>query len=382
MKILIVAGIFPPDIGGPATYVPRIATALSKRGHHVTVFTLSDGSEQKDGRFPFEVVRQRRDGLFPIRMAATICHLIRLGRRADVLFVNGLALEASVANLIVRKPLVLKVVGDLAWERARTKGWVNDDFEVFQSNRYGFAVELLKSMRSWWTRRATRIIAPSRYLARWVVGWDVPESRIGVVYNAVDQSGEVQPADLDLKTRWRVASVGRLVLWKGLDQVLTALAPLDEAGLVVVGDGPERARLADLSTRLGMDERVRFVGQKSNEESLSIMAACHLFILNSTYEGLPHVVLEAMSLGLPVVATAVGGTPELIKDGENGLLIDPAKDNAEELRRSISRLLNDPVEWRIFSENARRTGQGHSPERMLEMTENELMHTAQIGSPT
>ena len=70
-----------------------------------------------------------------------------------------------------------------------------------------------------------------------------------------------------------------------------------------------------------LSDRVYFAGQRNKEETFALMAACDLFVLNSSYEGFPHVVLEAMCAGLPVVATEVGGTPELVRDGENGLLI-------------------------------------------------------------
>ena len=87
-------------------------------------------------------------------------------------------------------------------------------------------------------------------------------------------------------------------------------------GLVIVGDGSERKRLEGVANTLDVADRVYFAGQASQAETIRLMAACDFFVLNSTHEGLPHVVLEAMSLGLPVVATAVGGTPEVVCDGE------------------------------------------------------------------
>jgi glycosyltransferase involved in cell wall biosynthesis len=78
--------------------------------------------------------------------------------------------------------------------------------------------------------------------------------------------------------------------------------------LVIVGDGPERARLEALAQTNQVIDRVYFAGQRSKAETFGLMAGCDLFVLNSTYEGFPHVVLEAMSVGLPVVATAVGRT--------------------------------------------------------------------------
>ena len=178
MRLLLITGIFPPDIGGPATYVPQLAGGLAARGHQITVLTLSDRLDHDDRSYPFAVVRLPRHLSKPRRWLRTIHQIIRLGRQADLLLVNGLYLEAGLANQWLRKPLVQKVVGDVAWEQATNQGWVGDSFEAFQQRRYGLKVEALKALRISWTRRADRLIVPSRYLARWVTRWGIPGDKI------------------------------------------------------------------------------------------------------------------------------------------------------------------------------------------------------------
>jgi glycosyltransferase involved in cell wall biosynthesis len=374
VRILIVTGIFPPDIGGPATYVPQIAEGLAQRGHAVTVVTLSDHLDHEDGVYPFRVIRLPRRAFRPWRMGRTVLVLLRLGRRADVLFVNGLALESVLANFVLRKPLVMKVVGDLAWERATGRGWTADDFETFQRRRYGLRIELLKALRSWWTRRADRVIVPSRYLARWVVGWGVPAEKIVVIYNAVEPVDGVEPLPVPLKTPIKAVTVGRLIPLKRVDGLLEALKELPDLGLVVVGDGPERLRLERRARELGVSDRVYFAGQRSKKEALGLMAACDLFVLNSAYEGLPHVVLEAMALGLPVVATAAGGTPEVVRDGETGVLV-PGRYGT--LGASLSALARDPALRRRLGRAARQwIGERLSAENMIRLTEETLFTVA------
>jgi len=370
VRILIVTGIFPPDIGGPATYVPQIAEGLAQRGHAVTVVTLSDRLDHEDGVYPFQVIRLPRRAFKPWRMGRTVLVLLRLGRRADVLFVNGLALESVLANFVLRKPLVMKVVGDLAWERATGRGWTADDFETFQKRRYGLRVELLKALRSWWTRRADRVIVPSRYLARWVESWGVPKDRLVVIYNAVELVDGVEPLPVPLKTPVKAITVGRLVPWKRVDGLIEALREIPELGLVIVGDGPERPRLERIVQELCISDRVYFAGQRSKTETLSLMAACDFFVLNSTYEGHPHAVLEAMALGLPVVATAVGGTPEVVRDGETGVLV-PGRYGA--LGASLSALARDPALRRRLGRAARQwIGERLSAAHMIRLTEETL----------
>jgi glycosyltransferase involved in cell wall biosynthesis len=377
MKVLVITGIFPPDIGGPATYVPQIAEALAKSGHEVIVVTLSDRLDHDDTKYCFQVERLPRRTFKLWRWLCTIVKLIKLGRVSDVLFVNGLAMEAAVANLFLRKPMVHKVVGDLAWERATTKGWVNDNFEDFQKRCYGLKIEALKALRSWWTRRADKVIVPSRYLAKWVVKWGVPEERITVIYNAVELPDKVEPMPVPLKTPVKAVTVGRLVPWKRVDGLLEALKGVPDLGLVVVGDGPERPWLEQLARELGVSDRVYFAGQRSKKEALGLMAACDLLVLNSTHEGLPHVVLEAMSLGLPVVATAVGGTPELVKDGETGVLV-PVEDGV--LAIVLKRLVNDQQLCQALAQTARRwVHEQLSLERMVEQTEAIVLEAVRKG---
>ena len=375
MKVLIVTGIFPPDIGGPATYVPVIGGELVRQGHEVMVVTLSDELSHDDRGYPFHVVRLRR-GLFkPLRFILTVLTLLRWGRQADLLFVNRLSLEVLAANLFLRKPLVQKVVGDWAWERATNKGWVKESFEEFQNDKHGLKVEALKALRQLFVRRANRLIVPSRYLARWAASsWGVPEEKITVIYNAVEPLNGIQPAEVSLQTRVKIVTVGRLVPWKQVDQIIEALARCDGVGLVIIGDGPERGHLEELVRTLDLRDRVYFAGARSKAETLSLMAACDLFVLNSTYEGFPHVVLEAMSLGLPVVATAVGGTPEVVEDEENGLLLAPATNGA--LSETLLQLVSSPLERQRLANGAKHTMERFRLSAMVKETEAVLLDNA------
>lgn len=371
LRILCVGSIFPPDIGGPATYLSRLAAALEQRGHRVRVLTLGGGG--RDEAFPFPVVRLPRQVWRPRRWVLTAGHIVRLARRADVLFVHGLALESVLANMLAQRPLVHKIVGDLIWERAVVQGWVTDTFETFQQRRYGLGIEALRALRSWWARRAVRVIVPSHYLRFWVARWGVLPERLVVIPNAVDPPATLPPAPLALPGRVRVVSVGRLVPWKRVDGILRSAAGLPEVGVVVVGDGPERARLEALAGDLGMHGRVVFAGVRGWEETMALVAASDIFVLNSTYEGLPHVLLEAMSLGRAVVATAAGGTGEALPP-EAGILLPP--DDLQALSAALRRLVRAPEERTLLGAAARRAAARFSFQAMVEATERVLVESA------
>jgi glycosyltransferase involved in cell wall biosynthesis len=337
MRIVLVTGIFPPDIGGPASYIPLAAAELAKRGHTVSVLTLAD-DPARPLAFPFPVTRLARRRFVPLRMAQTILALWRMAREHDIVYANGLDLEALCASRLARKPFVLKIVGDYAWERARNRGWFKGTIDEYQAARKGPWLKALDALRALPARRAERVIVPSLYLRDIVAGWGgVPAERLSVVYNAIaDRSGGAEEAE----SRYLEAvTVCRLVPWKGVEGLVRAVARMPGVRATIAGDGPLREELEALSASLGVRERVRFMGNVPKEEIDSVLARAHCFVLNSTYEGLPHVLLEAMRARIPVIAADVGGTSELVEDGVSGLLIPPRDGDA--LVAALRRLEGD-----------------------------------------
>ncbi|WP_294198395.1 glycosyltransferase family 4 protein [uncultured Sphingomonas sp.] len=140
--------------------------------------------------------------------------------------------------------------------------------------------------------------------------------------------------------RRAIVCVARLSSEKGHLGLLEAIAPL-EATLTLVGDGPMLAEIEAAVARLGLVERVRFVGRLDEAATLATIANADLLVLPSFMEGLPIVLMEAMAIGVPVVGSRVAGVPELIGDGEEGLLFNPG--DWGDLRRQIARLLDDPA---------------------------------------
>ena len=150
-----------------------------------------------------------------------------------------------------------------------------------------------------------------------------------------------------------IGTVGRLEPRKGTDTLLDAVAALGAArpdvALVVVGEGPLRGELAARAERLGIAARVRLLGDRADVDD--VLAALDVFVLPSRTEGMSNALLEAMAMALPVVATAVGGTPEVIADGRSGLLV-PSDDPAA-MAAAIGRVLADPARGRGLGEVAR-----------------------------
>jgi glycosyltransferase involved in cell wall biosynthesis len=174
--------------------------------------------------------------------------------------------------------------------------------------------------------------------------------RCGIDPAAYEDIGDPPPG------RPRVLCVGRLFPEKGQSVLLHAFAELADRGvdaeLELVGYGPSEEPLKRLSEDLGLTDRVRFAGAVGQDAVAAHYRAASVFCLPSFYEGIPVVLMEAMASRRPVVATAVAGVRELVRDGETGLLVAPGR--SDELADALERLLEDAALRHRMGESGRR----------------------------
>jgi glycosyltransferase involved in cell wall biosynthesis len=377
LKICVVTGTFHPEIGGPPTYLYHLLTALVERGHEITVVTYGDVVQEFE--YPYQVIRVSRRRSIPVRLLQFTRQVWLAAQDCDLIFVNGYGLPPAMVNLWLRKPMVIKLVGDFAWEYAVRHNLIDsgENIEGFQRRRHGFVVRVVQALQRWYVNRAQVVIMPSRYLSSIVQGWGVPSEKLQVIYNAVDvapydhlPTREDARQELDLGGKI-ILTVARLTPWKGVDRLIAILPYIrelvPEANLVVVGDGPERTNLERLARQTGMPHTVYFAGQVPQDRVALYLRAADVFVLYSGYEGLPHIVLEAMLVGTPVVASAKGGIPEMVEDGVTGRLVS-WRDDAQ-LRDALLKALSDPVEVASWAERAReRTERDFSWAGLVERT--------------
>jgi glycosyltransferase involved in cell wall biosynthesis len=229
----------------------------------------------------------------------------------------------------------VKLVSDPAYERARRYGVFAGSLEAFQPAQ-GAKVAALKRLRTLSLRRARRIVVPSRYLAQIATGWGLDDERVDVLLNPAPPPTDVAAESLPPGT---FVFVGRLTEQKALPVLLDALEDVEGASLEIVGDGPERAALERRASTPTLAGRVRFTGALPREAVLQHLAGARAAVLPSAWENLPHAAVEALAVGTPVVATAVGGVPEVVTDGRNGLLVPPL--DAAALAAAMGRVLTD-----------------------------------------
>jgi glycosyltransferase involved in cell wall biosynthesis len=340
VNVLVVSGIWPPDVGGPASHAPDVAGFLQERGHTVAVVTTA-GTQPAPQPYPVHwVSRSLPKGVIHARTAAEVA---RRARDADVVYTTGMFGRSSAGAQAARRPYVVKLTADPAFERARRRGLVEGDVDMFQQMRGGAALSVLRLARNVELRRAAHVLTPSAYLRELAITWGVAPEHVSVLPNPHPRLPELEPRDA-LRASFgmngaTLAFAGRLTAQKSLEVALDALAGVDGVELLIAGEGDTRGTLEQHAQQRGIADRVRFLGPLDRRRVVDLFRAADASVLSSSWENFPHTVVEALAAGTPVIATAIGGVAEVVRNGENGLLV-PAGDSAA-LRDAIASFFAD-----------------------------------------
>ncbi len=308
-------------------------------------------------RFDVEIVCIRAEGMFLPEVLSLGWPLRDLGIGTRLYGPSGLrGLLRLVHHTLRFRPHVLhgylfgpNLLAALAGRLARVRAVViaKRNVDAFETPRQ-IAIQRLTA------RLATHVTAVSRSAADTVVDLGVPRERITVIPNGVDSNRFAAPVYGAVADTAVIGSVGCLAPRKDYGTLLEALALLDGRGLNwradLVGEGPELARLEADTQRLGLGRRVRFMGERDDVERL--LPTFDVFVLSSREEGIPNALLEAMAAGRPAVATAVGGTPEVMENGTQGWLVPPAQPGA--LAAALEEAVRDRAEAERRGRAARR----------------------------
>ena len=364
MKLLIATPLYPPDIGGPATYAKILGDELPKYGLSVRVVSFGE-------------VRHFPKGL------SHLIYTFRLFRAlsdADVLLALdpvSVGLPAVFATALRRKKLVVKIVGDYAWEQGQQRFGVKvflDEFVTMTPNKFLAQVRLLSAIQFFVASHASRIIVQSNYLKDIITKWGASLEKIVVVYNACDTIPVLPPREeLRKKFGWNspvLLSAGRLVPWKGFAPLVTLMAEIvkrhPRARLFIAGSGPLFSELKSKITETGMDSLVTLLGEVPKEKLMEYICAADCFVLNTGYEGLSHQLLEVLAIGTPIVTTNVGGNPEIVKDHGTGLLV--GYNDTVALLGAIEVMLTDTTKAQQMATEGRRFVASFTIARMVKET--------------
>jgi glycosyltransferase involved in cell wall biosynthesis len=378
MKLLLATGIYPPDIGGPATYAVLLEKELPKRGVSVEIVTYGPSSVSRS--FP----KGLRHFIFFLKCFAKAL-------KSDVILAQD-TISAGLPTLFAAKisgrKFIIRVPGDYVWEQSTQRFGVKDSIDDFQNKKYSWKVEFLRCIQKFVVGNADVVITPSNYFSDLVRNWVKNKNKVVTIYNGIDLPKNAdlrikcESADCGYKENQQSASsayhshnqhhrtmvsVGRLVPWKGFNFLIELMKDLPGWKLTIVGDGPEMENLQLLITNYQLQNRVELAGAVSREKVLSYLSNAEIFILNTAFESFSFQVVEAMSLGLPVITTNICNLAEIIENGVDGILVDP--NSKEQFLNAIEKLDKDENFRNEISQKAKIKSKKFS----IENTINELV---------
>ncbi len=339
MRVLVTVGIFPPDIGGPATFVPKIAKYFQDElNYEIEILTLSD-NKNSNINDDFSVKRIDRNLPIIYRWLKTIFTIYKLAKNKDLIFVNGLGTEATIANIFLKKKIIRKIVGDPVWERAYSKAKISESFDEFQVKNYGFSISLQKKVRSFSIKKSDIVVTPSQHLKNFIVNLGF-KNKIEIINNGVFIPEE--NTNIFTNDQINITIVSRLVSHKNIEKIIKAISDLNSPliNLNIIGDGPELNQLQKISLESNNKDNIIFHGKLNRDEINHIFLNSDIYIQASNYEGLPHSLLEAMSYGIPVLCTPVGECKEILGNEDRGYILDlPVSKN--NIKSKISQIIGE-----------------------------------------
>ena len=332
-------GIFPPDIGGPATFVPKIAKYFQDElNYEIEILTLSD-NKNSNINDDFSVKRIDRNLPIIYRWLNTIFTIYKLGKNKDLIFVNGLGTEATIANIFLNKKIIRKIVGDPVWERAYSKAKISESFDEFQVKNYGFSISFQKKVRSFSIKKSDIVVTPSKHLKNFILNLGF-KNKIEIINNGVFIPEE--NTNIFTNDQINITIVSRLVSHKNIEKIIKAISDLNSPliNLNIIGDGPELNQLQKISLESNNKDNIIFHGKLNRDEIDHIFLNSDIYIQASNYEGLPHSLLEAMSYGIPVLCTPVGECKEILGNEDRGYILDlPVSKN--NIKSKISQIIGE-----------------------------------------
>jgi glycosyltransferase involved in cell wall biosynthesis len=331
-SVLLFTGIYPPDIGGPATFIPQMEDFFFSEGRSFQTITLADGFPSPDRRRKnLTLIARNLPKL--IRITRVVFQGWKYARKFDVIFSNGLYEEAAILSVLTGKPLISKVVGIPVWEvQQRTHPYRSNLLGGLENLTINSLPLLLRLRNAIWEKSLQKshlVITPSFELERYL------KSRSLTVPVKVIENGTDVGEFMDEAERYDVVTTVRLVPWKNIDVLIAAVKKFNFS-LAIVGDGPERKALEIMAKD---DHRIHFLGVLDRESVSKVLMASKVFTLVSSYEGLSYSLIEALAHGKACVLSRSAGNLDAMRDSSAAAFVGVR--DIDETGQAIRRLLDD-----------------------------------------
>ncbi|HOZ56464.1 MAG TPA: glycosyltransferase family 4 protein [bacterium] len=336
-KLLITTGIYPPDIGGPATYSYHLTEEFEKIGSEIKIVAYGEGKANNNQQEVHFVSRQYN--LFS-RYFKYFCIVFNLSAKADLVYCLDLVsagLPTILAAKLRGKKIVFRFGGDFLWEKAFQNGWTKKSLAEYYSSTKSIKEKLLFQFCFWLLKGADRIIFSSNLQAGiYLKYYRIPPHKVTIINNPIQRP---QIFDTEAKKENRVIFAGRLIKLKNIPALIKAFSEVNvvDSKLLIFGEGPEEDNLRRVIRELKIEDRV-IVNQPVNQnELIENLQRSKFFILPSFTEISPNIALECLSIFKPILITKENGLDPAVT--AHLLAIDPFSIN--DMRAKIEFLLDD-----------------------------------------
>lgn len=342
-KILIVTGIYPPDIGGPATFVKDFFYFIKKQNDLVKVITLQNkqnikAEEQK-------IIKINRDLNKFIRTIILIKTIRKYSKNVETVLCCGLMFETYIAQLGLKNKKIYRFVGDSIWEKYLSSKKSN----ISEENNLNLFLNFIVFFRNYILNKFDLIITPSNYLKKYIKK-NIKSKNIKIINNfasfEINKTNSFQK-QISFQKKINFIALSRLVKWKNIDLLIEAFKDLKEFNLHIYGSGPEQKLLKEKIKKLSLDN-VFLYGSIKRSEVFHLLLKSDCFIQISSYEGMSFSVLEAIALNKPMLLSNIEPNFETAKNAAIYVNQKSISNIIETLK-----LFKSPKIRKIISDNAK-----------------------------
>lgn len=333
IKILIATGIYPPDIGGPATYVCPLTKEFKKEGIEVKIVTYSDLTGTDDG-----VVRISRKQNIILRYLKYFFTCLKFSKNYDIVYVLDLmsaGFPATLAAKIRGKKIVFRTGGDFLWEKAFASGWTHKSLREYYKNKKSFKEKFLIWFCSWILKKIDIVVfSTSLQRAIYLRYYRLNPDKSFIVANAIPDYSSYKSENVSNK----IIFAGRLIRLKNLERLLDVLRDVySDYIFEIYGDGPQKEEIKKVIEKNNLEKKVFLMGSLSHSDLLDEISKCRFVIVPSATEISPNLALECLSMGKPILLTKEVGVEQAILN--KVITFDPFSE--DDIKSKFTLLLND-----------------------------------------
>jgi hypothetical protein len=354
LKVLIATGIYPPDIGGPATHLSQFINFIKDKDFYFKIITFSDSDESDINIFRIS----RKQNIFNKFLKYFLC-IFKNIKNADIIYLHDVSiagLAVFLASFLFRKKYILRMGGDFIWEQAYQTNKTTLKYKDFQRKKMPRGFKLRSFIAKAIAKRAAKIIVPSNFLKDIIFLWGIDSSKIVVVYNAISDcfagAGSVssiyKKIDNFKKQNYKIfISNGRFVNWKKFSYLIEVFKDINNAKLFIIGDGPEKNNLIDLISKNNLKDKIFLLNKISRQELLKLYEISDFFVLFSIGDTFSFSCLEAFLCGLNLIIPKEGAFEEIFSEFKDRGVKFIDLDN----KNDVIKIINDAKIYKIKQED-------------------------------